>query len=120
MTPTKGAMPPTRNTGLVLAICLDAAAFAAALVVGLLPVRVWPAFETRLPGTFLDVVAFRDARNGFVLGDPIEGRWFLLRTRDAHGLYERYGFTPLADPSRFMKVFRPDLYRVDQPANGAG
>lgn len=39
-------------------------------------------FETRLPGSFLDVVAFRDARQGFVLGDPIDGRWFLLRTTD--------------------------------------
>jgi GNAT superfamily N-acetyltransferase len=31
----------------------------------------------------------------------------LLATRDAHGLYERYGFKPLADPTRFMEVFRP-------------
>ena len=28
-------------------------------------------------------------------------RW-MLATRDAHGLYEQYGFTPLDDPSRFM------------------
>src|SRR5687767_778876 len=28
-------------------------------------------------------------------------RW-MLATRDAHGLYEQYGFTPLEDPSRFM------------------
>ena len=39
-------------------------------------------FETRLPGSFLDAVAFRDARRGFILGDPIDGRWFLLRTAD--------------------------------------
>jgi GNAT superfamily N-acetyltransferase len=37
-------------------------------------------------------------------------RRVLLGTRDAHGLYRRYGFTPLADPSRFMEVFRPDVY----------
>lgn len=41
------------------------------------------AFETRLPGSFLDAMAFRDARRGFVLGDPIDGRWFLLKTTDA-------------------------------------
>jgi GNAT superfamily N-acetyltransferase len=31
-------------------------------------------------------------------------RRFLLVTRDAHGLYSRYGFTPLADPSFFMEA----------------
>ena len=39
-------------------------------------------------------------------------RGILLCTRDAHGLYERDGFTPLADPARFMEVFRND-----QPAD---
>jgi GNAT superfamily N-acetyltransferase len=40
---------------------------------------------------------------------PLQGlRRVLLGTRDAHGLYERFGFTPLAEPSRFMEVFRPD------------
>jgi GNAT superfamily N-acetyltransferase len=36
-------------------------------------------------------------------------RRVLLATLDAHGLYQRYGFTPLADPSKFMEVFRPDV-----------
>jgi GNAT superfamily N-acetyltransferase len=36
-------------------------------------------------------------------------RRVLLGTRDAHGLYERYGFTPLADPARFMEVLRLDV-----------
>lgn len=47
------------------------------------------AFETRLPGSFLDAVAFRDARNGFVLGDPIDGRWFLLKTTDGGRTWTR-------------------------------
>jgi GNAT superfamily N-acetyltransferase len=34
-------------------------------------------------------------------------RRLLLGTRDAHGLYEQYGFQPLTDPDRFMEVFRP-------------
>jgi GNAT superfamily N-acetyltransferase len=38
----------------------------------------------------------------------------LLGTRDAHGLYQRYGFTPLSDPSRFMEVFRTDANQLDQ------
>jgi GNAT superfamily N-acetyltransferase len=47
-----------------------------------------------------------------VLGHPdVRGlRRVLLGTRDAHGLYERHGFTPLADPTRFLEVFRPDVY----------
>lgn len=30
-------------------------------------------------------------------------RSFLLVTKDAHGLYARYGFHPLDDPSKYMK-----------------
>jgi len=52
--------------------------------------RTWSlAFETRLPGSFLDAVAFRDARRGFVLGDPIDGRWFLLKTADGGKTWAR-------------------------------
>jgi len=58
--------------------------------------KTWTlAFETRLPGSFLDAVAFRDARNGYVLGDPIEGRWFLLRTRDGGRTWARVGGPPV-------------------------
>jgi GNAT superfamily N-acetyltransferase len=38
-------------------------------------------------------------------------RRFLLATRDAHGLYERFGFRPLANPERFMTKHDPDIYR---------
>jgi GNAT superfamily N-acetyltransferase len=38
-------------------------------------------------------------------------RRFVLGTRDAHGLYARYGFKPLADPTRFLEIHRPDAYR---------
>ena len=37
-------------------------------------------------------------------------RW-VLGTRDAHGLYARYGFTPLAKPDRFMELHDPDVYK---------
>ena len=36
-------------------------------------------------------------------------RW-MLATRDAHGLYERYGFQPLKNPSYFMERHDPDIY----------
>jgi GNAT superfamily N-acetyltransferase len=37
-------------------------------------------------------------------------RW-ILATRDAHGLYAKYGFEPLAKPDRFMEIHAPDVYR---------
>jgi len=37
-------------------------------------------------------------------------RW-MLATRDAHGLYARYGFTPLAAPDRWMERHDPEVYR---------
>ncbi|HYF66462.1 MAG TPA: GNAT family N-acetyltransferase [Herpetosiphonaceae bacterium] len=33
-------------------------------------------------------------------------RWSLA-TRDAHGLYEQYGFSRLSDPDRWMEIYRP-------------
>jgi GNAT superfamily N-acetyltransferase len=30
-------------------------------------------------------------------------RWWMLRTRDAHGLYDKLGFTPPANPSSIME-----------------
>jgi GNAT superfamily N-acetyltransferase len=38
-------------------------------------------------------------------------RRFLLATRDAHGLYEKFGFVPLARPEIFMEINRPGIYR---------
>ncbi len=36
-------------------------------------------------------------------------RW-LLATRDAHGLYQQFGFTALDAPSVFMQRHAPDVY----------
>ena len=36
-------------------------------------------------------------------------RWALL-TRDAHGLYEKFGWKPLAAPDRWMERHFPDVY----------
>ena len=38
-------------------------------------------------------------------------RWILL-TRDAHGLYSQFGFTPLKSPDRYMELHRPDVYET--------
>lgn len=37
-------------------------------------------------------------------------RW-TLATRDAHGLYAKFGFTPLKSPDRFMELHNPDVYK---------
>jgi GNAT superfamily N-acetyltransferase len=34
-------------------------------------------------------------------------RNFVLATRDAHGLYAKYGFAPLEEPARWMAIQRP-------------
>jgi GNAT superfamily N-acetyltransferase len=38
-------------------------------------------------------------------------RRIVLVTRDAHGLYDRFGFTALAEPGRYMEIFDPEAYR---------
>ena len=48
-----------------------------------------------------------------ILGHPdLQGlRRVCLMTRDAHGLYARFGFKPMPDPSVFMQRHDPDVYR---------
>ena len=38
-------------------------------------------------------------------------RRFLLATRDAHGLYRQFGFSPLSFADRWMQIHQPDVYR---------
>jgi GNAT superfamily N-acetyltransferase len=38
-------------------------------------------------------------------------RRMVLVTRDAHGLYDCFGFTALAEPGRYMEIFNPEAYR---------
>jgi hypothetical protein len=38
-------------------------------------------------------------------------RLFLLVTRDAHGLYEKFGFQPLAQPDQVMEIRDPESDR---------
>ena len=47
-----------------------------------------------------------------IMGHPdLEGlrRWSLV-TRDAHGLYRKFGFRELAAPQRWMELHNPDVY----------
>jgi hypothetical protein len=35
----------------------------------------------------------------------------ILATRDAHGLYEQYGFKPIEPAENFMQIWNPDVYQ---------
>ena len=37
-------------------------------------------------------------------------RWILL-TGDAHGLYQQFGWKPVASPDRYMEIANPDIYK---------
>ena len=39
-------------------------------------------------------------------------RWILL-TRDAHGLYSQFGFTPVKAPERYMELHDPNVYDLE-------
>jgi len=44
---------------------------------------------------------------------PVEVQGFrriMLATRDAHGLYAKLGFEPVADPKPLMQILRKDIY----------
>ena len=36
-------------------------------------------------------------------------RTWMLATRDAHGLYKKFGFKPLAEPEKYMRRKNPDF-----------
>lgn len=42
-------------------------------------------------------------------------RW-VLATRDAHALYERFGFAPLSTPGIFMEINQPKVYMDAKPS----
>ena len=42
-------------------------------------------------------------------------RRICLMTRDAHGLYERFGFRPMPDPTRYLEIHRQDVYANPSP-----
>jgi GNAT superfamily N-acetyltransferase len=45
-------------------------------------------------------------------------RRILLATRDAHGLYEQFGFEALTHPEYFMTIHKPDVYTQGGPETG--
>ena len=71
---------------------------------------------------YLCDVFIADAEQGRGLGKYLIGeilnhpafqvlRRFNLATRDAHGLYQQFGFKNLKSPERYMEIVKPDAYR---------
>jgi GNAT superfamily N-acetyltransferase len=56
----------------------------------------------RLGVWLIDVIMHHPALQGF--------RVWRLGTRDAHGLYEKFGWRPLAHPDRLMEIVDPAVY----------
>lgn len=50
------------------------------------------AFSTSKTGVFLNCMAFWDERNGLCMGDPVDGRFYLLRTRNGGMSWEEVPF----------------------------
>ena len=49
---------------------------------------------------------------GMLAHPDLQGlRRFVLVTRDAHGLYEKFGFTPVANPERYMEIVNAEIYK---------
>lgn len=51
----------------------------------------------------------------FIMSHPdLQGlRRFTLGTKDAHGLYEKFGFTSPKFPDRLMEINKPDIYQKE-------
>jgi GNAT superfamily N-acetyltransferase len=64
---------------------------------------VFVASDRRADGIGTKLVAFVMAHP-----DVATARRFMLATRDAHGLYAKFGFTPLAHPERIMERYDAD------------
>ncbi len=79
-------------------IITDQATFA-----NLVDVIVWPEYQGR-------GVAARLMQAVIEHPSVANVRRFTLATSNAHGLYEKFGFTELHKPETFMERYRPDIY----------
>ena len=54
----------------------------------------------------------REILDAVVAHPDLQGlRRFILATKDAHGLYKKYGFSPVEDASPLMQIWQPDIYQ---------
>ncbi len=79
-------------------ICTDRATFAYLMDVFVLPEHRGNGLSVWLMESVMEHPDLQDLRI------------FRLATRDAHGLYEKVGFTRLANPDVMMEINRPNVY----------
>ncbi len=46
-------------------------------------------YETRRAGVFFDSMEFGDAQTGTVMSDPVDGKWFIIQTRDGGASWQQ-------------------------------
>ena len=79
-------------------VITDQATFA-----NLVDVIVWPEYRGQgISRKLMEAVMAHSSIKGV--------RRFTLATSSAHGLYQKYGFTPLQKPDTFMEVYAPNIY----------
>lgn len=79
-------------------IITDQATFA-----NLVDVIVWPEYRSQgIAAKLMEAVVQHPGVKGV--------RRFTLATSNAHGLYQKYGFTALNKPDTFMERYVPDIY----------
>ncbi len=50
-------------------------------------------YENKTKGMFLDAMDFSDKKNGIVIGDPIEGKFFIAKTKDGGNSWSKLPIT---------------------------
>lgn len=56
----------------------------------------WTKVHQEVESAFFDAITFIDRKRGFVLGDPIGGKWMILETLDAGKTWNSLSILPLA------------------------
>ncbi len=57
----------------------------------------WEKVHEEGPSAFFDGISFMDNKKGFVIGDPVNGKWMILETRDGGSSWQSLSNLPLAE-----------------------
>jgi photosystem II stability/assembly factor-like uncharacterized protein len=58
----------------------------------------WEKVHQEGPEAFFDGITFTDGNTGFILGDPVGGKWMILETQDAGKSWKALDHLPDAEP----------------------
>ncbi|WP_051286988.1 WD40/YVTN/BNR-like repeat-containing protein [Algoriphagus mannitolivorans] len=60
--------------------------------------KTWAKVHQEGPEAFFDAIAFAGKKRGFVLGDPVDGKWMILQTKNGGNSWKMMDFLPDAFP----------------------